>query len=337
MLGISQPDRSHDRSHYLAEVGCSKTPIRTGQRRSIVMGMERFSRLIAVTLLSLLIAPGPTDADPGAPRPRRFEPIPSTSPMQRETPVQVLVSKQVREPGRVTYHYRIVNGNPYPIARVTLGYDEDYGVSELLFPPLGSDFEEASASGAQSPPGWTFHLVPTEDDSLFAIEWEAEPLSNALRGGTALDGFSVTLDTEDEAYERGHWSINTTSGDDYYPHTWFILPEAKTKLHPSSIQAQTGITVRPWAGGDSIRVEVGAGSGGRATIQMYDSAGRRVRLLLSGSMAPGTHDLAWNGRNDSGAEVPEGEYFVRIWMSQGLRQARVKLARSDDGREQKHR
>jgi hypothetical protein len=252
--------------------------------------------------------------------------------MQRDTPVQILVSKEVLGPDRVTYHYRVVNGNPFPIARVTLGYDDLYGENELLYRPLGWDSEEAPASGTQSPPGWAFQLVPTEEDSLFAIVWQVETGSSALLGGASLDGFAVTLGGEDMAYERGHWSINTTGGDDYYPHTWFILPDGKTKLHPSSIQVQSGIVVRPATNGDSIRIAVGITDASRVAVQMYNSAGRRVRLLHSGFMVRGIRELVWDGSDDVGTDLPDGSYFVRVWTSQGLRQARVVLARSGSGK-----
>jgi hypothetical protein len=249
--------------------------------------------------------------------------------MQRDTPVQVLVSKRVLGPGRVTYRYRVVNGNPFPIARVTLGYDEFYGVNELSYVPLGWEIDEAPASGSQSPPGWAFHLVPTEEDSLFMIEWEAESASAALRGGTSLDGFSVTVGGEDNAYERGHWAIITAGGDDYYPHTWFILPDGKTKLHPSSIQAQADVRVR--AVGDSIGIGFDTVDGARVTVRVYDASGKSVRILNSAYMTAGPHELVWDGRDDAGVEVPIGEHFVRIWVPQGLRQARVVLRRSGSG------
>jgi len=283
----------------------------------------------SITLaIAIQVAFQPAHGEAGEVPQRQFEPIPSPSVMQRDTPVQVLVSKQVLGHGHVSYHYRLVNGNPFPIARVTLGYDDFYGVNELLYTPLGWDPDEALASGTQSPPGWTFHLVPTEEDSLFAIEWEVEAGSSALPGGTSLDGFSVTLGGEDAGYERGHWSISTTCEDDYYPHTWFILPDGKTKLHPSSIQAHTGVDVHAAEHGDSVRVAVGPVGGGRVTAQVYGSSGRRVRLLYSGSVPPGTLELLWDGRDDSGSEMPGGGYFVRVWGPQGLRQARVTLARS---------
>lgn len=260
--------------------------------------------------------------------PRHFEPIPSPSPMQRDTPVQVLVSKQVLGPGRVTYRYCVVNGNPFPIARVTLGYDEFYGVNELSYVPLGWEIDEAPASGSQSPPGWAFHLVPTEEDSLFMIEWEVESASAALRGNTSLDGFSVTLGGEDDAYERGHWAIITTGGDDYYPHTWFILPDGKTKLHPSSIQAQADVRVCSGATGDSVGIGFDTTNGARVTVRVYDGSGKSVRILNTAYLPAGAHGLVWDGRDDLGAEVSDGEYFARIWAPQGLRQARVLIARS---------
>lgn len=220
-----------------------------------------------------------------------------------------------------------MNGNPYPIARVTLGYDEFYGVNELLYEPLGWDPDDAPASGTHSPPGLVFHLVPTEEDSLFAIEWEVESGVIPLMGGTSLDGFSVTLGGEDEAYERGHWSITTTGSDDYTPHTWFILPDGEAKLSSSSIQAQTGVRVRTGAVGHSVGIGFETVDGARITVRVYDASGKSVRILSAVYMPAGAHELTWDGREDSGAEVPNGEYFVRIWAPQGLRQARVTLVR----------
>ncbi len=283
------------------------------------------SVVVAGAILGACCAPY---ADAGGRPPRRFLPIPSPSPMQRDTPVQVLVSKEVLGSGHVTYRYRVVNGNPFPIARVTLGDDYFYGVSELLYEPLGWEMDEAPASGTQSPPGWAFHLIPTEEDSLFMIEWEADSTSSALPGGASLDGFSVTVGGEDEAYERGHWEISTTCDDDYYPHTWFVLPERGAKPPPSSIQAHTGVRVRSGGVGDSVGIGFDTVDGARVTVFVYNPAGTLVRTLNTAYLAAGAHELVWDGRDDSRAELPDGEYFVRIWAPQGLRQARVVLARS---------
>jgi endonuclease I len=52
---------------------------------------------------------------------------------------------------------------------------------------------------------------------------------------------------------------------------------------------------------------------GPVTLGVFDVTGRRVRALASGAtQAAGTHSLAWDGRDDAGAPVAAGLYFVRL-------------------------
>ena len=50
----------------------------------------------------------------------------------------------------------------------------------------------------------------------------------------------------------------------------------------------------------------------RVDLAMYDLGGRRVRVLSSGSMTVGTHELVWDGTDDRGRKVPNGVYFTRL-------------------------
>jgi hypothetical protein len=51
------------------------------------------------------------------------------------------------------------------------------------------------------------------------------------------------------------------------------------------------------------------------SLDVYDVAGCRVRTLLSGVQAPGLHELTWDARNDVGAMVPGGVYFLSLETS----------------------
>ena len=46
-------------------------------------------------------------------------------------------------------------------------------------------------------------------------------------------------------------------------------------------------------------------------VVLYDAAGRSVRTLARGRYGPGSHDLAWDGKDDRGAGCRRGVYFVR--------------------------
>ena len=49
------------------------------------------------------------------------------------------------------------------------------------------------------------------------------------------------------------------------------------------------------------------------TASVYDVSGRRVRRLLGGDVVePGIHGIHWDGRNDRGAALSAGVYFLRI-------------------------
>jgi low density lipoprotein receptor-related protein 5/6 len=51
---------------------------------------------------------------------------------------------------------------------------------------------------------------------------------------------------------------------------------------------------------------------GHVNLRIYDAAGRLVRTLLSEDKPAGTYTKVWNGRDDNGAEVSSGVYFVRF-------------------------
>ncbi len=62
-------------------------------------------------------------------------------------------------------------------------------------------------------------------------------------------------------------------------------------------------------------------------VEIFNVTGRRVRTLVNADMARGPHTLVWNGRDDSGRQMPGGIYFYRV-EAPGLRTVKkVLLAR----------
>jgi hypothetical protein len=53
------------------------------------------------------------------------------------------------------------------------------------------------------------------------------------------------------------------------------------------------------------------------SVAIYDVAGRHVRTLAEGRLAPGVRESVWDGRDDRGAAVPAGVYFVRSSIAPG--------------------
>ena len=51
-------------------------------------------------------------------------------------------------------------------------------------------------------------------------------------------------------------------------------------------------------------------------LNIYNSAGRLVRTLVSGDYAPGAHKVTWDARDHSGARVASGLYLYTIKVGQ---------------------
>ncbi len=67
---------------------------------------------------------------------------------------------------------------------------------------------------------------------------------------------------------------------------------------------------------------------GPLSLQIFDVAGRRVRCLLTGwSHEPGSHEVRWDGRDESGAALPSGTYLLRLEAGGEVRTSRVALIR----------
>jgi subtilisin-like proprotein convertase family protein len=48
------------------------------------------------------------------------------------------------------------------------------------------------------------------------------------------------------------------------------------------------------------------------SLAVYEPSGRRVATLRSGEIEAGSHQVTWDGRDDSGREVSSGVYFYRL-------------------------
>jgi hypothetical protein len=84
----------------------------------------------------------------------------------------------------------------------------------------------------------------------------------------------------------------------------------------------------PWTGGGTLVVRLTA----RAEVELavYDVTGRRLRTLWAGvEAAAGEHRVAWDGRDESGHQVPSGIYWVRL--RSGARSAVQRLVLMNSG------
>jgi hypothetical protein len=66
---------------------------------------------------------------------------------------------------------------------------------------------------------------------------------------------------------------------------------------------------------------------GRATIDIYDTRGARLRSLRVSGLSAGDHELVWNGTDERGRPLPSGTYLFRL-QAGGVSQAgKISLVR----------
>jgi len=66
---------------------------------------------------------------------------------------------------------------------------------------------------------------------------------------------------------------------------------------------------------------------GEARLVIVDAAGRALRHLHAGSLPAGPQRLVWDGRSDSGRELPSGVYFARLISEGRVTSRRLTLLR----------
>ena len=59
-------------------------------------------------------------------------------------------------------------------------------------------------------------------------------------------------------------------------------------------------------------IDYSLATGGRATIRVFDAAGRVVRTLVNSPVEAGPHTAVWDGTTDTGNRAASGVYFVKM-------------------------
>ncbi len=80
---------------------------------------------------------------------------------------------------------------------------------------------------------------------------------------------------------------------------------------PVALAVLHGAAPNPFNPMTTISFSVPAGAA-KASLRVYDAAGRLVRSLHRGALAPGDHAVTWRGDDHAGRAVPSGVYFCRL-------------------------
>jgi hypothetical protein len=113
------------------------------------------------------------------------------------------------------------------------------------------------------------------------------------------------------------------------PH--FHTIEPTVTLPPAGVAptAPDAIGFERIAGGrlGSVRFRITLPDAMRATLDVLDVQGRRVRSVLDTTLPAGVTEIAWDGAADGARRAPSGVYLARLSTAAGVRVVRVALAR----------
>jgi len=91
----------------------------------------------------------------------------------------------------------------------------------------------------------------------------------------------------------------------------------------TAVLGDRGVLTSVWPNPFSheTRIRIDGVSGQRVNVDIFDVTGRLVRSLFRDSVLQDGRIISWNGRSESGAHVPGGEYFLRVrWRESETRQ-----------------
>jgi hypothetical protein len=97
--------------------------------------------------------------------------------------------------------------------------------------------------------------------------------------------------------------------------TWVESEEVSDPLvgAPLAAAAAEGrLLIAPSPTSGPARLSFALPAAGRASVELFDVAGRSVRRLDLGERGAGVSEITWDGRNESGAAVARGVYLARV-------------------------
>ena len=290
-----------------------------------------------------------------------FVPTDSSLVVVVDTRADTVYDVNPAQPGK--QGFRLTGKNPVtPFAydpssgRLLIGCAGNYGaldggiewIDPIGFKSLGYAITEVALGGNISGIAWytDAHSYAVIYDASFnglLVSWSAASGSKLATLYSASGLGDLGLDDRDELYVCD--GTFTSPGVRVW-HAGTDLPLAgplDTGLPPSQItfdNVSGDITAvepavatlyfaapRPNPARDAVRFEIGVPRAGEVTLEVFDLAGRRVRVLGSGPRPAGRASVVWDLGDQTGARVLPGVYLVRARLSGAEAVRRVVVTR----------
>ncbi|MEZ4654568.1 MAG: FlgD immunoglobulin-like domain containing protein [Candidatus Eisenbacteria bacterium] len=204
-----------------------------------------------------------------------------------------------------------------------------YAATYHAFPAELADLE-ASSSGEGIEVSFT---VPSELDLLQGIWIERRPAA----GGDFMARNEETLepDVEGRVTLLDPWSVpwadGLEPGTSYEYRVRLVGPQSREHSYPLEPVTFTPpvpqelalLPSRPNPFRDRVLFRIDLPSATDVSLEVFDTSGRRVAVLMDGSFPAGAHQREWDGEATSGERVPSGVYFARLRAGGAEKRIRV--------------
>jgi hypothetical protein len=139
------------------------------------------------------------------------------------------------------------------------------------------------------------------------------PVGGTRDNSSAPFRVSVVESPSDEFVEFDLQLTSTDARYDSYDVVTVILDLDQTGIDDGEIAAVFALhqnSPNPFRTGTAMSFNLPAPE--RATISVYNVAGRKIANVVDREFGAGRHDVTWNGRDADGRPVPAGIYFYRL-------------------------
>jgi len=160
---------------------------------------------------------------------------------------------------------------------------------------------------------WGFNRNGVPCDSFYNII--EDPLFVDWSNDFHLTAYSPCINAGDPKSALDPDSTIADMGAFYFPHTPTPVKDDKgsqpeefelSQNYPNPFNPATAI---PFQAGSREQV---AGTPIRTSLIIYNILGQKVRTLVDEEKLPGSYNIIWDGRDDSGKEVSSGIYFYQL-------------------------
>ena len=187
----------------------------------------------------------------------------------------------------------------------------DVGPNGIVW--VGSEYFGVSSFDGQSWTQYPWGAIQLAADKNVGVWLSSSP------GLSHFDGETVTSYTEADGLAdeytnylavqpNGTLWVNTHGGLSMFePSVGTFVESLPGTSHIAEI---TAITPNPF--NPSAQIVFTIPHNGNTVISVYNILGQKVRTLIDSQLAEGSHNVTWNGCNDSGVAVSSGIYIVRL-------------------------